>query len=307
MDEVILSTNLPFPKKSGKVRDIYDLDDKLLIVTTDRISAFDKVFPNGVPNKGKVLNKMSSYWFSQLNPSITTHYITDSIKEMVSEIDSDTAKVLLEEEKWLKDRSMLVNKHEPLPIEFIVRSFLTGSSWKEYKEKGTVASVKMPKGMKENQPFPFPIFTPSTKAETGHDVNISIDEMLKILLDKGFDEDFCLDVVEQSLEVFEDIALMAFNKGIIVADTKMEWGHISKQIPVLIDEVVTPDSSRFWGVENYRLDGPIPSFDKQYVRDYLTQSDWDKESDPPVLPDEVVNNTSKKYMEAYKDITGKEL
>lgn len=305
---IVLSTNLPFPKKSGKVRDIYHVSEEhLLIVTTDRISAFDKVFPNGIPNKGKVLNQMSAFWFSQLKPNMLTHFITDSISEMVNLLKPSTSTVLLMNKKTLEGRSMLVNKYEPLPIEFIVRSFLTGSSWKEYKEKGTVASMKMPKGMKENQPFPFPVFTPSTKAETGHDENISVDEMFATLTGLGFDEDFCFDVVDSCLDVYEEITAIAFNKGIIVADTKMEWAHVSKQVPVLIDEVVTPDSSRFWGVGDYRIGSPIPSFDKQYVRDYLIQSGWDKETDPPVLPDEVVENTSRKYMEAFKDLTGKEI
>jgi len=302
----VLSTNLPLPKKSGKVRDIYDLGDKLLIVTTDRISAFDHILPNGIPQKGEVLNKLSAFWFNQLD--VYNHFITTDISQMIGEVTEEEAKVLRENEQLLNGRCMLVNKHKPLPVECIVRGYLCGSAWSEYKKTGQVCGIKLPKGLKENHPLPEPLFTPSTKAEIGHDQNISLDQMIELLGGTGIDEELCLDVAGASIDAYKTAAVLAFNKGIIIADTKFEWSYSKRNYtPILIDEALTPDSSRFWAVENYRLDGSIDSYDKQYVRDHLTHSGWDKESNPPPLPHEVIVNTSLLYKRAYELLTGKQL
>lgn len=308
MDNVILTTDLPLPKKSGKVRDIYDLDNRLLIVTTDRISAFDRVFPTGIPCKGDVLNRLSAFWFDQLY-NIDNHFLSCDIDEIATYVPSQVAHELLQGNKY-RYRTMLVEKYNTLPVECIVRGFLTGSAWKEYKETGYVSGVKLPAGMKFNAPLPEPLFTPSTKESEGHDINITLDQMIDLLGKAGFDEALCMDVVEESIEVYKQAAIHAFNAGIIVADTKFEWGYYKAKsdfVPVLIDEVVTPDSSRLWAVEKYRLDDSIDSLDKQYVRDYLINSGTWNSPEPPVLPDDVVLKTSEKYQEVYKQLTQKDL
>jgi phosphoribosylaminoimidazole-succinocarboxamide synthase len=308
MQTLVHETNLPLPKKQGKVRDIYDLGDKLLIVTTDRISAFDVILPNAIPRKGEVLTKLSAFWLSQID--VPHHLITTDIHEMVAETSNKDGipEILLKNEEVLKDRSMLVTKHKPLPVECIVRGYLCGSAYKEYKQTGHVCGIKLPSGLKENSPLPEPIFTPSTKADKGHDENISLDQMIDLLGGTGVDQQLCEDVVEDSIEVYKDAAIIAFNNGIIIADTKFEWSYSKKDYnPILIDEVLTPDSSRFWAIENYQLDAPIESYDKQFVRDYLTNVGWDKTSNPPSLPSEVIQNTTTRYLKAYQALTGKSL
>lgn len=293
--EVVLKTNFPELKlfKRGKVRDVYEVEDKLLIVATDRISAFDVVFPNGIPNKGKVLNKISEYWFNYLEKIVPNHIITTKVEEMGDEV--------LKYEHLLKDRCMLVKKTQPLSVEAVVRGYLAGSGLKEYKQKGSVCGIQLPFGLVESSKLPEPIFTPSTKAEVGHDENINEDQAVEIIGRESFNT-----VKELSLEIYNKIAEKALNNGIIFADTKFEFGYEKGNI-ILIDEVGTPDSSRFWSVESYEPGQPQPSFDKQYVRDYVEKIGWNKNPPAPALPLEIVEGTSTKYVEAYRLLVGENL
>jgi phosphoribosylaminoimidazole-succinocarboxamide synthase len=269
-DQVLLQTDIPYLKlhNKGKVREIFEIDDNLLLVATDRISAFDHILPNGIPHKGKVLTLMSEFWFRFTRELTENHLITMAIDE----IDTITK----EDKDLLRGRSMLVKKVDVIPVECIVRGYLAGSGWKEYKEHGTVCEIKLPDNLKESDKLPEPIFTPSTKAESGHDENISL------------------------------ASEYALTKGIIISDTKFEWGKYEDKI-ILIDEVLTPDSSRFWPLESYSPGRSQPSFDKQFVRDHLEKSGWDKQSSPPSLPEDVIQITSKKYLEAYAKLTGEEI
>jgi phosphoribosylaminoimidazole-succinocarboxamide synthase len=293
--EVVLKTNFPDLKlfKRGKVRDVYEVEDKLLIVATDRISAFDVVFPNGIPNKGKVLNKISEYWFDYLKDIVPNHVVTTKVEEMGDEV--------LKYEHLLKDRCMLVKKTRPLSVEAVVRGYLAGSGLKEYKQKGSVCGIQLPFGLVESSKLPEPIFTPSTKAEVGHDENINEDQAAEIIGRESFNI-----VKELSLKIYNKIAEKAMNKGIIFADTKFEFGYENGNI-FLIDEVGTPDSSRFWSVKTYEPGRPQPSFDKQYVRNYLEKIGWDKNPPAPSLPLEIVEGTSAKYIEAYRLLVGDNL
>ncbi|MBS3748281.1 MAG: phosphoribosylaminoimidazolesuccinocarboxamide synthase [Candidatus Thermoplasmatota archaeon] len=290
----ITELNLPFKEfKKGKVRDIYEVDDNLLLIVTDRISAFDWVLPEAIPNKGICLTQISAFWFDYFKDIIPNHMISADITEFPTDLQKYTDQ--------LYGRSMLVKKAEVLPIECIVRGYISGSAWRSYKKDNTVCGMKLPSGMQESEQFDEPLFTPSTKAETGHDENISYEEMQKII---GAED--AAKLKELSLEIYNTAAEYARKKGIIIADTKFEFGKIGDQI-IIVDELLTPDSSRFWPADEYEPGKGQPSFDKQYVRDYLSNTDWDKNSDPPHLPDEVVSGTEKRYLEAYEKLTGERL
>jgi len=294
-DQVLLKTDIPYLKlhNKGKVREIFEIDDNLLLVATDRISAFDYILPNGIPHKGKVLTLMSEFWFKFTKELTENHLITMEIDE----ID----KIKKEDKDLLRGRSMLVKKVEVIPVECIVRGYLAGSGWKEYKEHGTVCKINLPENLKESDKLPVPIFTPSTKAESGHDENISFEEAAKITGRKLAEE-----IRQKSIEIYKKASEYALTRGIIISDTKFEWGKYEGKI-ILIDEVLTPDSSRFWPLESYSPGKSQPSFDKQFVRDHLEKSGWDKQSSPPSLPEDVIQITSQKYLEAYAKLTGKEI
>jgi len=294
--QVIRETHFPGLKLAsrGKVRDIYDLEDTLLIVTTDRMSAFDVVMDDPIPDKGKVLNKISLFWFEITSPIIGNHVITANPDEY-----PEACKPYRD---YLEDRSMLVRKARPLPVECIVRGYISGSGWREYRDKGSISGVALPDGLKESSKLPEPIFTPSTKAEGGlHDENISIDEVARIA-----GEDVASEIKRISLEIYEFGRDLAAEHGIIIADTKFEFGKRNGTL-MLIDEVLTPDSSRFWPIDEYEPGRPQRSFDKQFLRDYLDGLDWPKKPPPPKLPEEVIAITRDKYLEALRRITGRGL
>ena len=291
---IVTELNLPYEEfKKGKVRDIYEVDDKLLLIVTDRISAFDWVLPEAIPNKGICLTQISAFWFDYFKDIIPSHMISADVTEYPGDLQ--------EYSNQLYGRSMLVKKAEVLPIECIVRGYISGSAWKSYQKDNTVCGMKLPSGMQESEQFDEPLFTPSTKAETGHDENISYEEMENII---GSDD--AARLKELSLKIYNTAAEYARKKGIIIADTKFEFGKIGDQI-IIVDELLTPDSSRFWPADEYEPGKGQPSFDKQYVRDYLSTTNWDKNSTPPHLPDEVVSGTEKRYLEAYEKLTGKKL
>jgi len=278
----------------GKVRDIYDLGEALLIVATDRISAFDVVLPTPIPEKGKILTLMTLFWLDFLGDIIENHLITANPQEY--------PEVLKAHAEILKDRSMLVKKAKVLPVECIVRGYISGSAWKEYQEKGEVCGIKLPSLLRESERLPEPIFTPSTKAELGaHDQNISFEEMKKIVGDALAEK-----VKEVSLKLYQKASDYALKKGIIIADTKFEFGLFEGRL-ILVDEVLTPDSSRFWPVEEYEPGRPQKSFDKQFIRDWLKNSGWREGTPPPPIPEEVVQKTREKYLEALQKLTGKSL
>lgn len=291
----LLQTDLPTVPlfARGKVRDIYDLGDRLLIVATDRISAFDVVMPNGIPDKGRVLTQISLFWFELTRDIVPNHLITADLGEYPPE--------LLPYSDQLAGRSMLVRKARVLPIECVVRGYLAGSGWKEYREKGTVCGIKLPDGLRESERLPFPMFTPATKAVSGHDENISPEQARSLLGEETYRE-----VERISLAVYERAAEHARARGIIIADTKFEFGWSEGQL-ILVDEVLTPDSSRFWPADEYEPGRPQQSFDKQPVRDYLESIGWDKRPPAPPLPAEVVEGTTRRYREAYRRLVGREL
>ncbi len=278
---------LNYPVRQGKVRDVYDLGDRVLLVASDRISAFDYILPTQIPDKGRVLTQMSQYWFETLG--IANHLISTDVQQMDLEGDADLAA--------LAGRSTLARKTEVVPIECVVRGFLAGSGWKEYQQSRTVCGISLPEGLNQASKLPEPIFTPATKAESGHDENIPFERMVEIV---GAETANLLR--EKSLAVYEAGAQRALEHGIIIADTKFEWGVVDGEV-ILIDEVLTPDSSRFWPQDQHAEGMSPPSFDKQFVRDWLEQSGWDKNSDPPQLPDEIVQKTRSKYIEAFERIT----
>jgi len=287
---LVLESQIPsLPVRRGKVRDVYDLGDRLLLVASDRISAFDYVLPSGIPDKGRVLTQISAFWFEKLGGA---HHVLST--------DIDTVDLPAGTDRdALRGRSMLVRKTEVVPIECVVRGYLSGSGWKEYRKSGTVCGIPLPAGLRESDRLPEPIFTPATKAESGHDENISFAEMCSAVGTETAEE-----LRARSLDVYRRGAEYALTRGIIIADTKFEWGRTADGI-ILIDEVMTPDSSRFWPVDGYRPGGAPPSFDKQFVRDWLETSGWDKNSEPPALPDDVVMRTRAKYIEAYETLTGR--
>lgn len=298
---VLMTTDLSLPLFiRGKVRDTYDLGDRLLIVATDRISAFDVVLPCGIPDKGLVLNQLSAFWFDQTRNIIPNHLIEviDDVKSLdrYRPKGSRTAYPA-----FLARRSMIVKKVARLPVECVVRGYLAGSAWAEYQPSGTVAGMSLPEGLKESQRLPRPIFTPATKAETGHDQPLTMAEMEKLVGQVQAEE-----IREKSLAVYNFAWEYALGKGIIIADTKMEFGLLDGKL-ILIDELLTPDSSRFWDAKQYRVGQSQPSYDKQPVRDWLVQSGWNKEPPAPMLPSEVIEATTKRYREAYERLTGKKL
>ena len=276
--------------KRGKVRDIYDIDDKMLLIATDRISAYDVVMPDPIPGKGEILTRISLFWFNVMADIIENHLITSDVASFPAACRPYA--------DALKGRSMLVKKAKPLPIECVVRGYISGSGWKSYQEDGTVCGISLPSGLKESEQLPEPIFTPSTKEEQGaHDINISFDEAVGIV-----GAELAETVRNLSLAIYKKGASLAAEKGIIIADTKFEFGKFGDQL-ILIDEVLTPDSSRFWPKETYQPGGPQNSYDKQYLRDYLTSIQWNKTPPAPSLPDEVIVNTRRKYMEALTSLT----
>jgi phosphoribosylaminoimidazole-succinocarboxamide synthase len=292
MEQAVIETNIEALNliQRGKVRDMYDLGDHLLMVATDRISAFDVVMPNPIPEKGKILTQISLFWFEIMKPVLPNHVISANV--------DDYPEICRPYSEILRERSMLVKKAEPLPIECIVRGYISGSGWNDYQVSGSVCGIKLPEGLKESDKLPEPVFTPSTKADSGlHDVNIdfekTVEKIGKPLAEK---------VRTLSLEIYNKGADLAYKKGIIIADTKFEFGLLDDDL-ILIDEVLTPDSSRFWPQPSYKPGGTQKSFDKQYLRDYLLSINWNKKPPAPSLPQNVINNTRNKYLEAFQQLT----
>jgi phosphoribosylaminoimidazole-succinocarboxamide synthase len=289
---IVVNTDLPVKiLNKGKVRDIYEVDNNLLLIATDRISAFDIVLPDPIPSKGVCLTQLSKFWFDYTKKIVPNHVISTEVDEFPEELQ--------EYRKQLTYRSMLVKKTKVIPIECIVRGYISGSAWSSYKKDGTVCEMKLPSGLQEAEQFHEPLFTPSTKAKSGHDINISIAEMKKLVGSQVANT-----LNDYSLKIYNTAAEYARKRGIIIADTKFEFGMYNNEI-IWIDEALTPDSSRFWPTDSYELGKPQPSFDKQYVRNYLNSTGWDHNSTPPHLPKEVISETTKKYQEAYEKITGK--
>ncbi len=292
---VILETDLPGLKRHarGKVRDVYELGENLLIIATDRISAFDYILPTGIRDKGRVLTQLSIFWFEFLRDVTPTHFLTADVGRYPDPLPGFRGQ--------LEGRSMLVKRARMIEIECVARGYLSGSGWKEYREQGTVCGIKLPPGLRESEKLPEPIFTPATKAQTGHDENISFERMVSLV-----GEALSQRLRDLTLEIYTRAARYAEGKGIVIADTKFEFGFVGNEL-VLGDEVLTPDSSRFWPAEAYKPGGPQFSFDKQFVRDYLESIRWNKQPPAPPLPDEVASKTSEKYRQAYAALTGREL
>ena len=296
LDSVLLRTDYPELQlhASGKVRDVYCLDsDHMLFVATDRISAFDYVLATGIPHKGRVLTQISLFWFDFLKDIVPSHFVTADVNRYPVAIRKHADE--------LRGRSMMVMRAEMFPVECVARGYLSGSGWKEYKATGSVCGIKLPPGLKESDRLPEPLFTPATKATTGHDINISFEEMCKLV-----DPDLSRQLRDITLRVYNKAADYARQRGIIIADTKFEFGQTAKGI-TLADEVLTPDSSRFWPADTYQPGKAQDSYDKQYVRDYLEEIRWNKQPPAPALPQEVARRTSEKYLEAYRQLTGREL
>jgi len=291
---IVLQTDIPGrPVRRGKVRDIFDLGERLLIVATDRISAFDVVMANGIPDKGRVLTALSLFWFKRLG-SITPHHLIEAV--------GDRAPAGFEPYiEQLRGRSMVVRKTQVVPIEAVVRGYLAGSGWKEYQDTGRVCGVPLPPGLKQCERLPEPIFTPATKEESGHDRNVSFEEAARLV-----GHDVMAAIRDRSIALYQRAAEYARERGVIIADTKFEWGRVDDEI-ILIDEVLTPDSSRFWPADQYEPGRDQPSYDKQFVRNYLESIRFNKQPPGPVLPDDVVAKTSQKYREAYERLTGAKL
>ncbi len=281
-----------YPVRRGKVRDVYDVGDRLVIVATDRISAFDWVLPTGIPDKGRVLTGLTLFWLRFLN--VPNHYLSSDLSAMGPAFAAHT--------KELQGRTMLVRKTAVVPIECVVRGYLVGSGWKEYRKSGTVCGIALPGGLREADQLPEPIFTPATKEESGHDINISFEEMVKVTGRETAEE-----LRRRSIDIYRRAADYARSRGIIIADTKFEWGRLPGGELILIDEVLTPDSSRFWPADQYRPGSNPPSYDKQFVRDWLETTGWDKNSTPPELPPDVVERTRAKYLDAYQQLSGSPL
>jgi phosphoribosylaminoimidazole-succinocarboxamide synthase len=288
----LLQSHVPgFPCRRGKVRDVYDLGDRLVLVATDRISAFDWVLPTGIPDKGRVLTALTLFWLDLLG--VPNHLLGTDLAAM--------GLAFAERAAELERRSCLVRKARVVPVECVVRGYLAGSGWKEYQSQGTVCGIPLPPGLRQSERLPEPIFTPATKEESGHDQNVSFEQMTAIT-----GPELAATLRERSLDVYRRAAEHAHGRGILLADTKFEWGQTDDGV-ILIDEVLTPDSSRFWPADGYRVGVSPPSFDKQFVRDWLETTSWDKNSPPPPLPDDVVMRTRDKYREAYQRLTGREL
>jgi phosphoribosylaminoimidazole-succinocarboxamide synthase len=289
MPSALLETSLnQYPVRRGKVRDVYDLGDQLLMVSTDRISAFDWVMPNGIPDKGRVLTQISAFWFDLLDTP--NHLLSLDLSGVDLPEGTDR--------EQLAGRSMLVRKCDVVPIECVVRGYLDGSGWKEYQQSGAVCGVKLPSGLTQCSQLAEPIFTPATKEQTGHDINIDFARMAEIV-----GSDTAEQLRRRSIDIYLRGAQYARQRGIIIADTKFEWGWFDGEL-ILIDEVLTPDSSRFWPADQYAPGKGQPSYDKQFVRDWLTEAGWDKNSAPPALPAQIVSKTREKYIEAFEQLTG---
>lgn len=294
--EVILNTNFPTLKlyAKGKVRDIYDVGEYLLLVSTDRLSAFDVIMNQGIPYKGMVLTKISEFWFNLTKDIIPNHFITTDVNNYPAECK--------EYSDVLRNRSMLIKKAKVVPIECIVRGYITGSGWKDYKRTGEISGIKLLAGLQESEKFPEPLFTPSTKAELGeHDENISAEQAMKIV-----DNDTFNAVKTATINIYKKASDFALTKGIIIADTKFEFGKVNDEI-ILVDEVLTPDSSRFWPLDKYEKGRGQESYDKQFVRDYLISIQFNMQPPPPPLPIDIINKTSEKYLDIYKKLTGDSL
>jgi phosphoribosylaminoimidazole-succinocarboxamide synthase len=287
LKKMVLETQLPYPRRRGKVRDVYDLGDRMLMVSTDRISAFDWILPVGIPGKGIVLNQLSCFWFQRLNAM--NHMMGTDVNHLPELSD--------EQRLQLAGRSMITRKAQVIPFECVVRGYLEGSGWREYQKSGCVCGIPLPPGLKQCDRLPVPIFTPATKAEQGHDINVSFHEMSNAL-GSQLSQRLC----EESLAIYQQGSQWALEKGIIIADTKFEWGWCDGEL-TLIDEVLTPDSSRFWPLEQYRPGTSQPSFDKQFVREWLLSTSWDQHSPPPALPEEVIQQTREKYLSVYRLLT----
>lgn len=293
-DDVLLETKLNIPLTAqGKVRDIYDLGDRFLFIATDRISAFDCILASGIPCKGKVLTQTSLFWFDYLKTLVPSHVLTAEVSEYPAELQQYA--------KELEGRSMLVKKARMIDVECVARGYLSGSGWKEYKAQGTVCGVKLPAGLREGDRLPEPIFTPATKAQTGHDENVSFD-----VVASRIGKRLASQLRDLTLAIYHEASAYSRDRGLILADTKFEFGFINEQL-TLADEVLTPDSSRYWPADLYQPGGPQVSFDKQFVRDYLEALDWNKQPPAPGLPDDVIAKTSEKYKEAFHRLTGKKL
>ena len=292
----LLQTELPgIPCRRGKVRDVYDFGDRLLIVATDRISAFDWILPDGVPDKGRILTQLSLFWFDFLQ--VPHHLLSTDPTDLPLPPGTDTAS--------LQGRSMIVRKTQVIPVECVVRGYLSGSGWNDYRRTGEVSGVALPPGLQESDRLPTPIFTPSTKADAGHDEPISYEQVVSQI-----GPETAAEIRDLSLQIYQKAAQFAQTRELILADTKFEFGLFtpadgSAPHIILIDEVLTPDSSRYWPAASYQPGGPQPSFDKQYVRDWLLQTNWDRNSPPPHLPADIIANTRSKYLEAYQLLTGK--
>jgi phosphoribosylaminoimidazole-succinocarboxamide synthase len=302
--EILHETNLPNLYHRGKVRDTYEMsNDMLIIIATDRVSAFDVVLPNGIPDKGIVLNQLSAFWFDK-----TAHIVPNHMLEVVNDINwlnrvygEKVCVSYYSYPPYVERRSMIVKKAERVDIECVVRGYLSGSAWAEYKQSGTISGIAMPKGLKESEKLPEPMFTPTTKEAAGHDQPITIKQMEELI-----GKSLTVGIMEKSLAIYDYAVEYARTRGIIIADTKMEFGMVEGKLS-LIDELLTPDSSRFWDADRYALGKSQPSFDKQRLRDWLTDSGWDKEPPAPELPPKIVKETSKRYREAYRRLTGHEL
>ena len=299
--DVLLNTDLPLPLFiRGKVRDTYELGELLLIVATDRISAFDVVLPGGIPKKGLVLNKLSAFWFNQTRDLLPNHLVevVDDLHRLDAYLPAGSR---FDYPSYLGGRSMVVKKVKRLPVECVVRGYISGSAWVEYQQSGTVSGLPLPKGLRESQEFTDPLFTPTTKAEKGHDLPLSLAEMGKLV-----GEAVAEGIREKSLAIYSYARGYARNRGIIIADTKFEFGLDGDKL-ILIDELLTPDSSRIWDASLYKVGQSQPSFDKQPVRDWLTASGWNKEPPAPMLPKEVIEATSQRYEQAYERLSGRKL
>jgi phosphoribosylaminoimidazole-succinocarboxamide synthase len=293
-DAIVLRTELPLPRfVTGKVRDTYDLGDRLLMVTTDRLSAFDCVFPTGIPRKGEVLTRLSAFWFAQTRTLLPNHLLSTDVTDLPPEAAAHC--------EQLAGRFMIVRKAQRLDFECVARGYLAGSAWQDYQATGAVCGIRLPAGLRQADRLPEPIFTPASKEETGHDRNVSLEDVKNAV-----GEDLGQALADATLAVYRQAAAFALDRGIIIADTKLEFGLIDGAL-TLIDELLTPDSSRFWAVGEYEPGGSPPSFDKQFVRDYLERIGWNKQPPAPELPPEVVTGTAERYRTAYEWLTGEML
>ena len=292
MADVLLQSNLPYPVRHGKVRDVYEVGEHLLIVATDRISAFDCIMPNGIPEKGKILNQLSLFWFDRTKNIVDNHLIATDVRDFPNELHAYADQ--------LAGRAILVKKTRVVPIECVARGYLAGSGWKEYQTNQHVCGVELPTGLKQCSKLPAPIFTPSTKADEGHDMNIDFNDMCHLVGDET-----AIQLQDLTLAIYKQAADYAATRGAIIADTKFEFGRLPDGHIILIDEILTPDSSRFWPADQYEPGHDQPSFDKQFVRNWLEKQTWNKTPPAPALPNDVVEGTRLRYIEAYEKLTSK--